>query len=96
MSGQHPFHQWPRVQLGGDGQRFVQQGHGRLPVAGVVVQEQDVSVVTAGPGQLETVAGLTPENTLHYAYAEFLKIDFPRLTLAKNLELFSALALLSG
>ena len=48
--------------------------------------------------------GLTPENIFHYAYAvfhspgyrsryaEFLKIDFPRLPLTGNLELFRALA----
>jgi predicted helicase len=48
--------------------------------------------------------GLTPEDIFHYAYAlfhspgyrsryaEFLKIDFPRLPLAEDLELFRALA----
>jgi predicted helicase len=48
--------------------------------------------------------GLTPEDIFHYAYAvfhcsgyrsryaEFLKIDFPRLPLIGNLELFRALA----
>lgn len=48
--------------------------------------------------------GLTPEDIFHYAYAvlhspgyrsryaEFLKIDFPRLPLTGNLELFRALA----
>ncbi len=53
-------------------------------------------------------AGLTPEDIFHYAYAvfhspgyrsryaEFLKIDFPRLPLTGNLELFSALARLGG
>lgn len=52
--------------------------------------------------------GLTPEDILHYAYAvfhspvyrnryqEFLKIDFPRLPLTSNLELFRALARLGG
>ena len=51
---------------------------------------------------------LTPEDILHYAYAvfhspgyrsryaEFLKIDFPRLPLTGNLELFRALARLGG
>jgi len=49
-------------------------------------------------------AGVTPEDIFHYAYgvfhspgyrsryAEFLKIDFPRLPLTRNLELFRALA----
>jgi predicted helicase len=53
-------------------------------------------------------AGLTPEDILHYAYAvfhspgyrsryaEFLKIDFPRLPLTGRLELFRALARLGG
>ncbi|KAF0175985.1 MAG: adenine specific DNA methyltransferase [Limisphaerales bacterium] len=53
-------------------------------------------------------AGLTPEDIFHYAYAvfhspgyrsryaEFLKIDFPRLPLTGNLELFRALARLGG
>jgi hypothetical protein len=53
-------------------------------------------------------AGLTPEDILHYAYAvfhspgyrsryaEFLKIDFPRLPLTGDLELFRALARLGG
>lgn len=53
-------------------------------------------------------AGLTPEDIFHYTYAvlhspgyrsryaEFLKIDFPRLPLTGNLELFLALARLGG
>lgn len=53
-------------------------------------------------------AGLTPEDTLQYAYAvfhspgyrsryaEFLKTDFPRLPLTGSLELFRALAPLGG
>ena len=53
-------------------------------------------------------AGLTPEEIFNYAYAvfhspgyrsryaEFLKIDFPRLPLTGNLELFRALARLGG
>jgi len=53
-------------------------------------------------------AGLTPEDIFHYAYAlfhspsyrsryaEFLKIDFPRLPLTGNLELFRALVRLGG
>jgi predicted helicase len=52
--------------------------------------------------------GLTPEDIFHYAYgilhspgyrsryAEFLKIDFPRLPLTRNMELFRALARLGG
>ena len=53
-------------------------------------------------------AGLTPEDIFHYAYAvlhslgyrnryaEFLKIDFPRLPLTGKLELFRALSQLGG
>jgi predicted helicase len=52
--------------------------------------------------------GVTPEDIFHYAYgvfhspgyrsryAEFLKIDFPRLPLTGKLELFRALARLGG
>jgi predicted helicase len=52
--------------------------------------------------------GLTPEDIFHYAYAvlyspgyrnrfaEFLKIDFPRLPLTSSLDLFRALAKLGG
>ncbi len=52
--------------------------------------------------------GITPEDILHYIYAvfhspgyrrryaEFLKIDFPRLPLTSSLELFRALARLGG
>jgi predicted helicase len=59
-----------------------------------------------GPHGLPT--GLTPEGIFHYAYAvfhspgyrsryaEFLKIDFPRLPLTSNLELFRVLARLGG
>jgi predicted helicase len=53
-------------------------------------------------------ANLTPEDIFHYTYAvfhspgywsryaEFLKIDFPRLPLTGNMELFRALAYLGG
>jgi predicted helicase len=53
-------------------------------------------------------SALTPEDIFHYAYAvfhspgyrsryaEFLKIDFPRLPLTGNLQLFRALARLGG
>ncbi len=52
--------------------------------------------------------GITPEDIFHYAYtifhslgyrsryAEFLKIDFPRLPLTASLELFPALARLGS
>jgi predicted helicase len=59
-------------------------------------------------GSNNVPAGLTPEDIFHYAYgvfhspgyrsryAEFLKIDFPRLPLTGKLQLFRALALLGG
>ena len=59
-------------------------------------------------GEHNLPAGLTSEDIFHYAYAvfhstgyrsrysEFLKIDFPRLPLTGNLELFRALARLGG
>lgn len=65
-----------------------------------------LQLVQEGPHGL--AAGLTPEDIFHYAYAvfhspgyrsryaEFLKIDFPRLPLTGNLELLRALARLGG
>jgi predicted helicase len=59
-------------------------------------------------GSLGLPDGLTPEDIFHYAYgvlhspgyrrryAEFLKIDFPRLPLTSSLDLFRALAKLGG
>jgi len=59
-------------------------------------------------GELGLPHGLTAEDIFHYAYAvfhspeyrrryaEFLKIDFPRLPLTSSLELFRALARLGG
>ncbi|MDT0498925.1 type ISP restriction/modification enzyme [Algiphilus sp. W345] len=59
-------------------------------------------------GNFGLPAGLTPEDIFHYIYAvfhspayrsryaEFLKIDFPRLPLTGSLELFRALAQLGG
>ena len=60
----------------------------------------------AGPHGLPH--GVTPEDIFHYAYAvfhsptyrtryaEFLKIDFPRLPLTSNRDLFFRLAVLGG
>ena len=65
-----------------------------------------LGVQPAGPHDLP--AELTPEDIFHYAYAvfhspgyrsryaEFLKIDFPRLPLTGSLELFRALVQLGG
>ena len=67
---------------------------------------QKLGLKTKGNFGLPT--GVTPEDIFHYSYAvfhspgyrsryaEFLKIDFPRLPLTGNLELFRALARLGG
>ena len=67
---------------------------------------QKLGVKPKGAFNLPT--GLTPEDIFHYAYAvfhcpgyrsryaEFLKIDFPRLPLTGNMQLFRALAQLGG
>jgi SOS-response transcriptional repressor LexA len=59
-------------------------------------------------GEHGVPVGLTPEDIFHFAYAvfhspcyrdryaEFLKVDFPRLPITRNLELFRALARLGG
>ena len=61
-----------------------------------------LTVKVEGPHGLPI--GLTPEDIFHYAYAvfhspgyrsryaEFLKVDFPRLPLTANLDLFRSLA----
>ncbi|MFQ5812653.1 MAG: type ISP restriction/modification enzyme [Anaerolineae bacterium] len=66
-----------------------------------VRQKLELDFVTEGKGDLENTFG--PEDILHYAYAvfhsptyreryaEFLKIDFPRLPLTSDRELFKAL-----
>jgi len=60
-----------------------------------------LSFVTTGPGDLHTTFG--PEDVLHYIYAifhspgyraryaQFLKADFPRVPLTRNLDLFRTL-----
>ncbi|MCB1919777.1 MAG: hypothetical protein KDJ28_07350 [Candidatus Competibacteraceae bacterium] len=67
---------------------------------------QKLGVMTNGDFGLP--AGLTPEDIFHYTYAvfyspgyrsryaEFLKIDFPRLLLTSSLDLFRALSQLGG
>ncbi len=47
--GQHPLHQGPHTQLGGDGERLIQQGHCLGAVAWLVALEQGVAVVTSEP-----------------------------------------------
>ncbi len=67
-----------------------------------------VPPVPASHGQVACATTFTPEDIFHYAYAvfhsptyrtryaEFLKIDFPRLPLTSNRDLFFRLAVLGG
>jgi predicted helicase len=67
----------------------------------LISRYQNLSVILAGVGDLRKTFG--PEDVLHYMYAvfhsptyrtryvEFLKIDFPRLPLSSNRELFREL-----
>jgi len=80
-------------------------GNGRRPnVNPKVLHSWAQKLGTKAKGEFDLPTGLTPEDIFHYAYAvfhspgyrsryaEFLKIDFPRLPLTGNLELFHALA----
>jgi len=71
-----------------------------------LVDKLDLSFITDGRGDLQTTFG--PEDIFHYAYAvfhspayrqryaEFLKIDFPRLPLTGDVALFRKLAQLGA
>ncbi|MDM8528048.1 DUF262 domain-containing protein [Anaerolineales bacterium HSG24] len=71
-----------------------------------IVDKLSLSFITDGRGDLQETFG--PEDIFHYAYAvlhsptyrqryaEFLKIDFPRLPLTNNLTLFRTLAQLGA
>ncbi|MBU1692369.1 MAG: DNA methyltransferase [Verrucomicrobia bacterium] len=83
-------------------------GHRRLNINPAFLKElaRRLGLDIAGP--FGVPRGLTPEDIFHYAYAvfhspgyrsryaEFLKIDFPRLPLTSSLDLFRALAKLGG
>lgn len=85
-------------------------GHddGRVNLAPPVVRRFGDALGLQIHKQIGLPAGLTPEDIFHYAYAvfhspgyrtryaEFLKIDFPRLPLTRSLVLFRALAKLGG
>lgn len=80
----------------------------RPNIAPSFLKTLSVSLKLAQKGAHGMPTGLTPEDIFHYAYAvfhspgyrsryaEFLKIDFPRLPLTGNLELFLALARLGS
>lgn len=76
----------------------------RLNLSAGFVRKLGLALRLSRSGEFGLPAGVTPEDIFHYAYAvfhspsyrscyaEFLKIDFPRLPLTGNLELFRALA----
>jgi hypothetical protein len=82
--------------------------HKRLNIKPAFLKALAQRLALPAAGQYGVPRGLTPEDIFHYAYAvlyspgyrsryaEFLKIDFPRLPLTGNLELFRALARLGG
>jgi type I restriction-modification system DNA methylase subunit len=82
--------------------------HKRLNIKPAFLKALAQRLALPAAGQYGVPRGLTPEDIFHYAYAvfhspgyrsryaEFLKIDFPRLPLTGSLELFRALARLGG
>ena len=90
-------------------QRDLHSSNERVPnLAPVFLKKVATALGISQKGSHGLPAGLTPEDIFHYAYAvfhspgyrsryaEFLKIDFPRLPLTSILELFHALARLGG
>ena len=102
VSSLFPLH----LQADGDGLQFSGTTAPNLSHSFFRTLAAALGIPQKGPHGLP--AGLTPEDIFHYAYAvfhspgyrsryaEFLKIDFPRLPLTGNLELFRALARLGG
>ena len=91
-----------------DGELGLGGSSGRPNISPEFLRHLAVRLGLQQEGQFNLPQGLTPEDIFHYAYAvlhspgyrsryaEFLKIDFPRLPLTGNLELFRALAQLGG
>ena len=91
-----------------DGELGLGGSSGRPNISPEFLRHLAVRLGLPQEGQFNLPRGLTPEDIFHYAYAvlhspcyrsryaEFLKIDFPRLPLTGNLELFRALARLGG
>ncbi|MEX2445192.1 MAG: type ISP restriction/modification enzyme [Alkalispirochaeta sp.] len=83
-------------------QLFAERGR-RPNIAPDFLKALSASLELPQEGSYGVPAGLTPENIFHYVYAvfyspgyrsryaRFLKIDFPRLPLTRNLDLFRAL-----
>ena len=96
-----PTGETPTTLFGGDGER-------QPNLAPPFLKAMATALSLRPSGAHGLPAGLTPEDIFHYAYAvfhspgyrsrysEFLKIDFPRLPLTGNLELFRDLARLGG
>jgi len=82
--------------------------HKRLNIKPTFLKALAQRLTLPASGQFEVPRGLTPEDIFHYIYAvfhspgyrtryaEFLKIDFPRVPLTGSLELFRALTKLGG
>lgn len=83
--------------------------HGRRPsLAPSFLNSLALALALPQEGEHGLPAGMTPEDIFHYAYAvfhspsyrsryeDFLKIDFPRLPLPQDLDLFRALASTGG
>jgi hypothetical protein len=94
------------LQPDGDGLKLLATRQPNFSIAFLKELAANLGVHQSKPHGLP--AGLTPEDIFHYAYAvfhspgyrsryaEFLKIDFPRLPLTGDLELFRAMARLGG
>ena len=90
-------------------QRKLGKFHGRQPNLGPkFLSAFAAKLKVSQVGEYALPVGVTPEDIFHYAYgvfhspsyrsryADFLKIDFPRLPLTSRLELFHALSRLGG
>lgn len=93
------------------GERHAGSSHGiqkRPNLSGQFLKALAAALQLPQKGEHGLPAGLTPEDIFHYAYAvfnspgyrsryaEFLKIDFPRLPLTGDIALFRSLARLGG
>ena len=98
------FPLWLKVDDVQSGRRNLFGGGKRLNLGREFLTKLSSVRDTKPSGEFGVPAGLTPEDIFNYTYsvlhspsyrsryAEFLKIDFPRLPLTSNRELFSVLA----
>jgi predicted helicase len=101
------FPLWIRAEGESDSSQLF-DNHRRLNLNPAFLAQLVIRLGLSGKRDRVLPGGLTPEDIFHYAYAvfhspgyrtryaEFLKIDFPRLPLTSNLKLFRALAALGG